>query len=124
MRFFNTDTEQTKPIFTENKMTFLYFTIYLILISWLAWFFDKPSAYSTLIYSSGGFVDDFQVGDTIYNPEDETQATVISIDDSCTLTIGEFKRVSCLIGQAGIGAEEAIQNLKNVMDKACEDKTP
>ena len=100
-------------------MTFLYFTIYLILISWLARFFDKPlTVSSTLIDSMEGF-DDLQVGDTIYNPADETQATVISIDDSCALTIGEFKRVSYLIGQAGIGAEEAVQNLKNAMDKVC-----
>ena len=102
----------------------IYLTIYLILISWLARFFDKPLAVSsTLIDSMEGF-DDLQVGDTIYNPADETQAAVISIDDSCTLTIGEFKRVSCLIWQAGIGVEEAIQNLKNAMDKVCEDKTP
>lgn len=96
----------------------------MILISWLAWFLDKPFAASlTLVDSKVGFSDDLQVGDTIYNPADETQATVISIDDSCTLTIGEFKRVSCLIGQAGIGAEEAIQNLKNAMDEVCEEKT-
>ena len=98
-------------------MTFLYFTIYLILISWLAWYINEPKI-KTDSFKTGGIVDGPYDPTTIYD--------LIILKNLSTAIDGldkdEFYKFSKTVTQLGINfsePQEAVKILKNAMDKVC-----